>query len=108
MTASHDPYSCYDRFPQGACPAGSVVWLRVVSSQPLSAVFVRLWRGGGEERLPMRAAGGNAYEANVPIGNDTGLVWYYFILKTEENACRDGRRRQADRYSVIYGFFTIR
>ena len=85
MTAAHDPYSRYDRFPQGACPAGSVVWLRVVSSQPLSAAFVRLWRGGGEERLPMKAAGGNAYEANVPIGNDTGLVWYYFILKTEEN-----------------------
>ena len=82
IRARHDPYSVTDRFPRGACPAGSVVCLRLTAPDPLKNAWVRLWRGGGEEWIPMRPVSSEVYEAHVYAGNDTGLVWYYFVLES--------------------------
>ncbi len=84
INARHDPYSRYDRFPQGACPAGSVVRLRFSAEGEVHAAYVRLWRGGGEEWLTMTPAPLAEWEASVSVGKDTGLVWYYFVLDTDE------------------------
>ena len=82
ILARHDPTSRYDRFPQGACPAGSVVCLHLDSEGDVRAAYVRLWRGGGEEWHPMRQSARGGWEAEISAGNDPGLVWYYFVLDT--------------------------
>ena len=82
IRARHDPYSFIDRFPRGACPAGSVVCLRLTTPDAPENVWVRLWRGGGEEWISMRPVSSEIYETHVPVGNDTGLVWYYFVLES--------------------------
>ena len=82
IRARHDPYSFIDRFPRGACPAGSVVCLRLRTPDAPKYAWVRLWRGGGEEWLEMKPVSSDVYEAHVPVGNDTGLVWYYFVLES--------------------------
>ena len=82
IRARHDPYSFLDRFPRGACPAGSVVCLRVTSPDAPERAWVRLWRGGGEEWIAMKPVASDVYEAHVPVGSDTGLVWYYFVLES--------------------------
>ena len=81
IRARHDPYSFIDRFPRGACPAGSVVCLRITTPDAPQNVWVRLWRGGGEEWVSMRPVSSEVYEVHVPVGNETGLVWYYFVLE---------------------------
>ena len=83
ITARHDPYFEPDRFPPGARPAGSVVCLRVSSSDRLASVRVRLWRSGGEEQIPMREVIRGVFEATVNVGSETGPLWYYFILRSE-------------------------
>ena len=82
ILARHDPASRYDRFPQGACPAGSVVCLHMDSEGDVRAAYVRLWRGGGEEWHPMRQSARGGWEVEISAGNDPGLVWYYFVLDT--------------------------
>ncbi|MBR4235406.1 MAG: glycoside hydrolase family 13 protein [Clostridia bacterium] len=80
IRARHDPYSFIDRFPQGACAAGSVVCLRVNCPDAPQNVYVRLWRGVDEEWLPMRPVSGGMYEAHVSVGTNAGLLWYYFVI----------------------------
>ncbi len=81
MRARHDPYSFIDRFPRGACPAGSVVCLRLTTPDVPEKAWVRLWRGGGEEWFEMKPVSAEIFEARVPVGKETGLVWYYFVLE---------------------------
>ena len=83
IRARHDPYSFIDRFPRGACPAGSVVCLRITTPDAPSRAWVRLWRGGGEDWISMKPVSSDVWEAHVPVGGDTGLVWYYFVLEDE-------------------------
>ena len=88
IRARHDPYSFLDRFPQGACPAGSVVCLRLTSPDAPRSVWVRLWRGGGEEfgddepipadygldeETPRRRGGDEEFGDDDPIPADYGL-----------------------------------
>ena len=83
ISARHDPYSKLDRFPQGARPAGSVVCLRVTVFDAPARAFVRLWRGGGEDRIEMKKIASSRWEATISVGHETGLLWYYFILEDE-------------------------
>ena len=87
ITATHNPYSGLDRLPLGAVPAGSTVILRVHTVNSLEYAFVRLWRGGGEEWLPMRPCSGGVFECSVNVGTDAGVLWYWFMLETS-----DGRK----------------
>ena len=83
ISARHNPYSKLDRFPLGACPAGSVVCLRVTVFDTPARVFARLWRGDGEELIPMNPVSSGRWETRFSVGHETGLIWYYFILEDE-------------------------
>ena len=83
ISARHNPYSKLDRFPLGACPAGSVVCLRVTVFDKPEKVYVRVWKGGGEDKIEMKPVSSNVYEARISVGRETGLTWYYFILEDE-------------------------
>ncbi len=87
----HDPYLNLDRFPLGAVPAGSAVRLRLRVTGESERAFVRLWRGGGEEWVPMRALSDSAYEADVPVGREKGLLWYYFVVDTPDGRVYAGK-----------------
>ena len=87
----HDPYLNLDRFPLGAVPAGSAVRLRLRVAGESERAFVRLWRGGGEEWAPMRALSDSAYEADVPVGREKGLLWYYFVVDTPDGRVYAGK-----------------
>ena len=87
----HDPYLNLDRFPLGAVPAGSAVRLRLRVVGESERAFVRLWRGGGEEWAPMRALSDSAYEADVPVGREKGLLWYYFVVDTPDGRVYAGK-----------------
>ena len=83
----HDSQDAAYRFPTGARPAGSAVWLgvRVTGATEVSGEL-RLWQEGTGERLYSLRAERSTKDGALWLGTETvlpeesGLVWYYFTL----------------------------
>lgn len=82
----HNSQDAAYRFPTGARPAGTPLWLgiRIAGAKAVSGT-VRVWQDGEGERLYELSAS-DASEAAFFLGAtillppESGLVWYYFIL----------------------------
>ncbi|MGP1585337.1 MAG: 4-alpha-glucanotransferase [Schwartzia sp. (in: firmicutes)] len=87
--AAHHSQDAAYRFPPGARPAGTPLWLGIrVASQKAAAGVVRVWRDGEGERIyelsPVSAGEGAIFlGATILLPPESGLVWYYFILTIE-------------------------
>lgn len=94
MKILHNSQQAECREPLGALPLGKpwrlrlLVWDEVPEEGDwLSDVTLRLWRDDvGEQLIPMRAEQGapgeRRFVAELPAEAATGLIWYYFILRT--------------------------
>ena len=80
----HDSRRMRYRTPFGAVKAGEAVHI-LADKQGEGKLYLRLWVNGGERLLEGEDAGGSI--AFQFVAEDTGLIWYYFILE------QDGRRR---------------
>ena len=82
----HDSHSCYYRSRFGAAPSGSTLQLRLLASPeaaPGLTVTLRLWRSNeGEHLLPM-TWDGTAFSVELTLPEDGCLLWYYFIVRRE-------------------------
>ena len=91
MVFEHNTLKRFDRFPQGALPAGAQVRLRLaaVGRETLQSVELRVW-DGEEHRFPMRPLGlrdgKRYYEAQIAVSATPCLYWYRF------EAMVDGQR----------------
>ena len=91
MVFEHNTLKPFDRYPQGALPAGAQVRLRLsaVGKEELQRVELRVW-DGEEHRFPMRPlglrGGKQYYEAQIAVSSTPCLYWYRF------EAMLDGRR----------------
>lgn len=91
MVFEHNTLKPFDRYPQGALPAGAQVRLRLsaVGKEELQRVELRVW-DGEEHRFPMRPLGMRGgkqyYEAQIAVSSTPCLYWYRF------EAMLDGRR----------------
>lgn len=92
----HNSQEAAYRFPLGARPAGTSLWLglRVAGGKDVAGE-VRVWQDGVGERLyPLSrsAARGGAYflGATILLPPESGLVWYYFILQIDGATCYYG------------------
>jgi len=82
MTIYHDSRSNIYRSPQGARPSGSMLRLSVLATQARK-VYLRIWWQDGEMLRLMHHTSGNMYEYNMKLPEEPGLLWYYFIVETE-------------------------
>jgi len=87
MILQHNTTVAFDRYPQGALPAGSQVRMRVSiqsSSEP-DRVEMRVW-DGEEHYFPMRPLGAREgkrlYEVQVEVSEKPCLYWYRFEATT--------------------------
>jgi 4-alpha-glucanotransferase len=86
----HDSHNKFYRKPFGAVPAGTETRLRIRVSTKLKGcrVYLRLWINGcSEEKIymnqDMRDVEFITYAAKFNVPEKTGLLWYYFIIETE-------------------------
>lgn len=83
MILEHNSLNVFDRYPQGALPAGAQVRLRVAVTDEAEPkrVDVRVW-DGEERRYPMRPLGARDgkryYEVQVVVSRTPCLYWYRF------------------------------
>lgn len=80
----HDSHNPYDRFPFGAAPAGSSVFLRLeTDGQDLEGLTVtlRVWQTGAGETVTPMTRDGHTFTATLPLPPAGCLLWYYFILE---------------------------
>ena len=85
----HDSRDPLYRMPAGARPSGSVVTLRC-RADDARAVTLRMWWDDGEIRRPMTASprGAGLFEVRLTLPEQSGLLWYYFIIDlTAKRAC---------------------
>ena len=87
--AAHHSQDAAYRFPPGARPAGTPLWLGIrLASETEASGVVRVWRDGEGERIyelsPAPAGEGAIFlGATILLPPESGLVWYYFILTIE-------------------------
>lgn len=90
MQVLHQSHQAYYRSPFGAAVVLHAVTLRLwVRAECLpKRVMLRLWREkDGEQKVEMKAVlkdGGAIYEVDAVMPSRPQLVWYYFVLETEE------------------------
>lgn len=82
MTIYHDSRSNIYRSPQGAQPCGNMLRLSVLATQA-NRVFLRIWWKDEEMLRLMHRTSGHMYEYNLKLPEVPGLLWYYFIVETE-------------------------
>ena len=80
MFLKHDSRSRAYREPFGARPAGSSVLLRLEASQEIERAWVRAWVDEAEQLFPMERTG-RFFAAQVPLPQEPGLFWYFFIAE---------------------------
>ncbi len=89
MQLYHNSYSPEFRRPFGAVPTGSNVTLslEIKTDCALHSVFVRLWNGK-ETLIEMECKNSDSYthhySAEIKIPETPGLLWYYFIVNSDE------------------------
>ena len=83
---AHNSQDAAYRFPTGARPAGTPLWLGIRIAGAKAAVGeVRVWKDGeGEWLYPLTASaardGACFLGTTILLPSESGLVWYYFIL----------------------------
>ncbi|NLB61778.1 MAG: hypothetical protein GX802_05070, partial [Clostridiales bacterium] len=92
----HNSFDSYFRFPFGAMPTGEKLTLRVFAPTDsieggAEAVKLRLWENASEkvftgERYPCVYEGnsGNLFKFEIEMPKKPMLVWYYFIVETQD------------------------
>jgi 4-alpha-glucanotransferase len=94
LAVEHNSHSLFYRNPFGAVTCGQKVVLRLktLSHHPIKECFLRVWEKGEEERFFTMESRPETksmdqmeqvFTAEYPAPDDPGLVWYYFIIKTE-------------------------
>lgn len=87
----HNSHETFFRCPFGAVACGEKITLRLLihSFLEVNTVYLRLWRNNyGEEKV--RMVGGEnqqdekIYLTEIDTPNQPGLVWYYFIIETQD------------------------
>ena len=93
MRLLHDSHREDHRLPFGARPVGGSVRLALHAWDEdtedgtwITEACVRIWQDErGETLLPMRAeqliGGGRRFAVDVPLPDEAGLLWYYFLLR---------------------------
>jgi len=84
----HDSHDSTYRDPVGGLKAGEALRLRFLCDEGYG-VTLRTW-DGCENRMPMRQAGENLFEATLPMPEQPMLLWYDFIIHREEGDLRYG------------------
>lgn len=88
MKIYHNSHLKEFRSPFGAVPTGSRIRLAVKAEceQVPEAVILRLW-DGAERQIEMESItaeeDGILYSAEVDMPEEPGLLWYYFIIRSE-------------------------
>ncbi len=85
MTALHDSRNILFRTPGGARPAGETVTLRLRAEAGARPVL-RVWWNDAEQKYPMKPSGKGAdlFEYALVLPKEPGLLWYYFIVESED------------------------
>ena len=82
----HDSHKNLFRSPFGAVPCGTQIdlALEINSSHQPAQVFLRLWKYGQEEKIPMQLAEARdnrrLYRVSIEAPEKHGLLWYYFLV----------------------------
>lgn len=102
----HDSQMEFFRSPFGAvcCNEELLLRLKIQGSEAPSAVVLRLWQDStGEEKLDMKlkTESGDSliYEVQLRTPNQTGIIWYYFIVTIEDKIYYYGN--QTDRLGGV-------
>ena len=83
----HDSHKSIFRSLFGAVPTGARLTLRLSAVGVTDEeVYLRLWPyGDGDKLLPMtRVPGSDLFEARFSLGETSGLLWYFFLVKGKE------------------------
>ena len=85
MTVLHDSRNILFRTPGGARPAGETVTLRLRAEAGARPVL-RVWWNDAEQKYPMKPSGKGAdlFEYALVLPKEPGLLWYYFIVESED------------------------
>ncbi|MEW6662306.1 MAG: bifunctional glycogen debranching protein GlgX/4-alpha-glucanotransferase [Bacillota bacterium] len=105
LAVYHNSHDLFYRNPFGAVTCGQKVVIRAEtrSSSPVKECFLRLWEKGERERLlPMQGyqkiAGKDliqqVFAAEYTAPDYPGLVWYYMIIKTDNQTYFYGNNEQ--------------
>lgn len=84
----HDSHDEYYRFPATPVAAGGSLRLRFKCDEA-AGVTLRTWNGG-EAQIPMLKTGADIYEATIDVPASPTLLWYDFIIDTDNGRVRYG------------------
>ncbi len=84
MKLFHNSQDIKYRTPFGAVKTGTDVRLCLSAEETIpDLVWLRLFRGDTEEKIPMEATGEGWYQATISVGEIPCLLWYDFIVEAE-------------------------
>lgn len=89
MFVYHNSHDLNCREPFGAVPLNAELHIALeVREAPANLqCILRLWiEGQGEQRLLMDSVDGIHYEATFHVPTEPTLIWYFFLLETEQSA----------------------
>ena len=81
----HNSRDAQYRSPMGAQPVGSEIVLSLDAPRNAKCTL-RLWTDEGEKRLEM-SCDGDKFSCKLPLGENAGLIWYYFIIEHDGRTC---------------------
>lgn len=97
----HDSHQLFYRNPFGAveCDTKITLRLKVVCSQELESIIVRVWQGADKSwdinmNLYSHEQEEKIYQAEMQTSSYPGLFWYYFVVIKEGKAFYYGNNRQ--------------
>lgn len=97
---THDSHQTFYRYPFGAvqCEEKITLRLEVNSTQTANAVILRIWINDKEEKINMYITQliGNrqVYQAEVTAPSSAGWLWYYFIVKLDDEIYYYGNNQE--------------
>ncbi|MBO5364626.1 MAG: glycoside hydrolase family 13 protein, partial [Clostridia bacterium] len=82
MKLFHNSQDIQYRTPFGAVKTGTEITLRLCAGEETpDAVWLRLFRQGQEEKIPMKNQGNGWYAVTVSAGDTPCLLWYDFMVE---------------------------
>ncbi len=83
MKLFHNSQDLEYRIPFGAVKTGTDITLCLRAEEGIpDQVWLRVFRGDTQEKIPMNSAGDGWYRATVSAGETPCLLWYDFIVET--------------------------
>ncbi len=84
MKLFHNSQDLQYRTPFGAVKTDTAVTLRLRAEEEIpQRVWIRLFRNGAEEQIPMSAMGDGWFQGAIEVGETPCLLWYDFMAETE-------------------------